>query len=113
QFHQFITTNFKWLYILASSLIVVCIIWLMFSRYARSRLGPADSKPEYSTLAWFAMLFTAGMGIGLVFFAVCEPVSHFTAPPAGEAGTGGASRSASHCGVCHWGLHPWAIYIVV
>lgn len=113
QVQQFITTNFKWLYILAASGIVVFVIWLLFSRYARIRLGPADSKPEYSTLAWFAMLFTAGMGIGLVFFAVSEPVAHFTAPPTGEPGIVEASQNAMNYVFYHWGLHPWAIYIVV
>src|SRR5699024_11554285 len=100
------TTNIKWLYILAASVIVVFVICLIFSRYARIRLGPADYKPEYSTLAWFAMLFTAGMGIGLVFFAVSEPVSHFTAPPTGEAGTVEVSGNGVNAVFYHWGLHP-------
>lgn len=113
QVQGFITTNFKWLYIVAASGFVVFVLWLLFSRYARVRLGPADSKPEYGTLSWFAMLFTAGMGIGLVFFAVSEPIAHFTAPPSGEAESTAAYQDAMNYTFYHWGLHPWAVYIIV
>ena len=108
-----ITTNFEWLYIFSASVFLVGVIVLMCSRYGRVRLGPSDSVPEYKTLSWFAMLFTAGMGIGLVFYAVSEPVTHFTGPPTGEGGTPEAAENAMLYTFYHWGLHPWAIYIVL
>lgn len=109
----FITTNFDWLYILAATGFVVFVLGVMFSRHGRIRLGPSDSSPEYGTLSWFAMLFTAGMGIGLVFFAVSEPITHFSGPPTGEGGTEQAAQNAMTYLFYHWGLHPWAIYIVL
>jgi choline/glycine/proline betaine transport protein len=87
------------------------------SPYGRIKLGPDDSTPDYSYLAWFSMLFSAGMGIGLLFFSVAEPISHFSlqVPPATDAepGTQGAAREAMNVTFFHWGLHAWAIYIVV
>ncbi|NHD19070.1 MULTISPECIES: BCCT family transporter [Actinopolyspora] len=111
--NSFITTNFEWLYILSATFFVVFVLAVMFSRFGTIRLGPPESRPEYSNLAWFAMLFTAGMGIGLVFYAVSEPITHFTGPPIGEAGTQGAAQRAMNFTFFHWGLHPWAIYIVL
>ena len=108
-----ITTNFEWLYIFSASAFVVFVIVLMCSRYGRVRLGPSDSTPEYRTISWFAMLFTAGMGIGLVFYAVSEPVSHFTSPPTGQGGTPEVAENAMLYTFYHWGVHPWAIYIVL
>jgi choline/glycine/proline betaine transport protein len=109
----FIATNFEWLYIFGATGFVVFVIWLMLSRYGSIKLGPNDSSPEYGTLSWFAMLFTAGMGIGLVFYAVSEPVTHFLGPPTGEGGTEQAATDAMAYTFFHWGLHPWAIYIVL
>ncbi|QGK70785.1 BCCT family transporter [Allosaccharopolyspora coralli] len=111
--NTFITMNFEWLYIIAASFFLIFVIVLMCSRYGSVRLGPPDSKPEYSKLAWFAMLFTAGMGIGLVYYAVSEPVSHYLEPPTGEGGTQEAAANAMNLTFFHWGLHPWAIYIVL
>ena len=93
---------------------MVFVVWLMLSRYGSVKLGPNDSKPEYSTLSWFAMLFTAGMGIGLVFYAVSEPVYHFREParPA-RAARPRPPPNAMNYTFYHWGLHPWAIYIVL
>ncbi|MFP5072572.1 BCCT family transporter [Pseudonocardia nantongensis] len=108
-----ITDNFEWLYIFSASAFLIFVVVLMCSRYGRVRLGPSDSVPEYRTLSWFAMLFTAGMGIGLVFYAVSEPVTHFTGPPVGEGGTAQAAEDAMLYTFYHWGLHPWAIYIVL
>jgi len=85
----------------------------MFSKYGRIRLGKDDDRPEFGNLAWFAMLFTAGMGIGLVYFGVAEPVAHFTTPPMGEGGTPAAAREAMNLTYFHWLLHPWAVYIVL
>ncbi|HZY64960.1 MAG TPA: BCCT family transporter [Rubrobacteraceae bacterium] len=108
----FITTYFGWFYIIGVSLLLIFTIGLLFTRYGRVRLGPDDSRPEFSTWAWFAMLFTAGMGIGLVYFGVAEPVAHFISPPVGEGGTDAAARQAMNLTFFHWLLHPWAIYIV-
>lgn len=110
---SFITTYFGWFYILGVSFMLVFVIWLMFSRYGNVRLGPDDSRPEFSNWSWFAMLFTAGMGIGLVYFGVAEPITHFNSPPVGEGGTAQAAREAMNLTFFHWGLHPWAIYIVL
>ncbi len=109
---NFIYTYFGWFFILAVSFFLIFIVGLSFTRYGRVRLGPDDSTPEFSTLAWFAMLFTAGMGIGLVYFGVAEPVAHFTSPPVGEGGTDAAAQQAMNLTFFHWLLHPWAIYIV-
>ncbi|PRW62427.1 BCCT family transporter [Actinopolyspora mortivallis] len=111
--NSFITTNFGWLYILSATFFVVFVLAIMFSRFGTIRLGPPESRPEYSNLAWFAMLFTAGMGIGLVFYAVSEPITHFTGPPVGEPGTPESAQRAMNFTFYHWGLHPWAIYIVL
>jgi choline/glycine/proline betaine transport protein len=111
--NSFIVTNFGWLYIFSATAFLIFVVVLMASRYGRIRLGPADSTPEYGTTSWFAMLFTAGMGIGLVYYAVSEPVSYLQEPPTGSAGTPEAARQAMFLTFFHWGLHPWAIYIVL
>lgn len=110
---SFITTYFGWFYILAVSFFLIFVVALLFTRWGRIRLGPDDSRPEFGTWAWFAMLFTAGMGIGLVYFGVAEPISHFTAPPVGEGGTREATETAMNLTFFHWGLHPWAVYITL
>src|SRR5699024_3224155 len=111
--NDFITTHFSWLYIFAASGFVIFVVIVMFSRYGHIRLGPANSSPEYGTMSWFAMMFTAAMGIGLVFFAVSEPVTHFQDPPTGEGGTAHAAQNAMTYLFYHWGLHPWAIYVLL
>lgn len=111
--NSWITTYFEWLYVFGASFFLIFVVILMVSRYGRVRLGPSDSTPEYGTLPWFAMLFTAGMGIGLVFYAVSEPVTHFTGPPTGAPNSTQAAQDAMLYTFYHWGLHPWAIYIVV
>lgn len=77
------------------------------------RLGPDDASPDFSTTSWFAMLFSAGMGIGIMFYGVAEPVLHFASPPVGEGGTVEAARKAMQLSFFHWGLHAWAIYAVM
>ena len=109
---EFIVTYFGWFYTVSVSFFLIFVVALMFSRYGRVRLGPDDSRPEFSTTAWFAMLFTAGMGIGLVYFGVAEPILHFNSPPMGEGGTDAAAQEAMNLTFFHWLLHPWAIYIV-
>ena len=108
-----ITEAFGWFFILAVSLFLVFCAWLSFGRFAHVKLGPDDSTPDYSNLSWFAMLFSAGMGIGLLFWGVAEPISHFQLdPPRAEPGTKAAARDAMLFSFHHWGLGPWAIYAV-
>lgn len=108
-----IITNTSWFYVLAVAFILVTVLYLGFSRYGSIKLGPDHSEPDYSMLTWFSMLFSAGMGIGLMFFGVAEPVMHFLAPPTGDAGTVEAAREAMKITFFHWGLHAWAIYAIV
>lgn len=109
-----ITRNFGWLYLWVVLGLVLLAGLLAFSRYGSLKLGAEDEEPEFSLGAWFAMLFAAGMGIGLVFWGVAEPISHFGAPPPGiTAGTPEAANAAMRYSFFHWGLHPWAVYSVV
>ncbi len=108
-----IVADFGWFYIAAVAGFLIFAIFLMFSRYGDVKLGPDDSEPDYSYLSWFAMLFSAGMGIGLIFFGVAEPIQHYASPPVGEGKTIAAAREAMVLTFFHWGLHAWAIYIVV
>jgi len=109
----FVVESFGWLYISAVAGFLVFVLYLMFSRHGDVKLGPDESEPEYSYLSWFAMLFSAGMGIGLVFFGVAEPIQHYANPPIGDGSTVEAARRAMTLTFFHWGLHAWAIYIVV
>ncbi|MCF7201432.1 BCCT family transporter [Pseudomonas oligotrophica] len=108
-----IIANVSWLYILAVAIILLMVTLVALSRYGDIKLGPDHSVPDYSYLTWFAMLFSAGMGIGLMFFGVAEPVMHFLSPPVGEGGTSIAAREAMKITFFHWGLHAWAIYAIV
>ncbi|MEJ7137936.1 BCCT family transporter [Amphibiibacter pelophylacis] len=106
--------RFGWFYLLTMLGFLAFAGFLAFSRYGNIRLGGEDAEPDYSTLSWFAMLFAAGMGIGLVFYGAAEPVSHYAAPPAGlDAQTTMAAREAMRYTFFHWGLHPWAAYAIV
>ena len=109
----FIVEGFGWFYILAVAFFLLFVLWLPFSRFAHVRLGKDDDRPEFSYFTWFAMLFSAGMGIGLVFYGVAEPIMHFGNPPRGTARGVDAAREAMNITFFHWGLHAWAIYIVV
>ncbi|APU12149.1 choline/carnitine/betaine transport [Actinoalloteichus fjordicus] len=108
-------TNTGWVFVLAASGFVVFILWLAASRYGNIPLGRDDEKPEFRTVSWIAMMFSAGMGIGLMFFGVTEPLSHYTAPPPGTvaAETNEAVSTAMATSLFHWTLHPWAIYAVL
>ena len=109
-----ITRNFGWFYLWVVLGLVVMALILAFSRYGDLKLGGEDDEPEFSIGAWFAMLFAAGMGIGLVFWGVAEPVSHYGAPPPGIAPhTPEAANAAMRYSFFHWGLHPWAVYSIV
>ncbi len=105
--------KFGWLYHLIVGMILLFSIYLAFSKYGKIKLGKDNEKPEYSTFSWFAMLFSAGMGIGLVFWGVAEPLSHYYEPPIGDAQSQVAAKNALPLTFFHWGLHLWAIYALV
>jgi len=109
--------NGGWAFVLAASGFVLFALWLAFSRYGKITLGKEGEAPEFRTVSWVAMMFSAGMGIGLMFYGVNEPLTHFATPP---PGTGGADapapermETAMATTLFHWTLYPWAIYAVV
>ena len=108
-----IVEKLSWFTILAVAIVLVATVYLGCSRFGCIRLGPDDSIPEHSLTSWFAMLFSCGMGIGIMFFGVAEPVMHFLEPPVGVGGTVPAAREALEITFFHWGLHAWAIYAAV
>ena len=111
-----INTNFGWFYIAAANIFVLACIFFAFSRFGKIRLGGPAALPEFRTAAWFAMLLSAGMGIGLMFWGVAEPVFHLNTPAPlfnVEPGTGEAAGAALATTLYHWGLHPWSIYALV
>lgn len=110
---NYLTTNFGWFYLMAMFFFVVFVAVLAFSKYGKIKLGEDDSEPDYSYISWFAMLFSAGMGIGLVFWGVAEPMNHFVNPIGVEAGTQAAADFSMMTSFIHWGIHPWANYAVV
>jgi choline/carnitine/betaine transport len=112
---KWIMVNTGWLFVLTASGFVIFVIWLALGRYGNIPLGRDDEKPEFRTVSWVAMMFSAGMGIGLMFYGVSEPISHFTSPPPGtvQAGDDAATQTALATTLFHWTLHPWAIYAVV
>jgi choline/glycine/proline betaine transport protein len=112
-FQTWLLTNFGWFYMASIAFFFGFVIYLAFSRFAHIKLGPDDSEPDYSYLSWFAMLFSAGMGIGLLFFGVSEPLTHFAQPPTGVGGTAQAAGRAMEITFFHWGLQAWSVYIVV
>ncbi|MCK0768488.1 BCCT family transporter [Chromohalobacter salexigens] len=119
---SFLTGNLDWFFILAANIFVVLAVVLIFTPLSKVRLGGANATPDFSYAGWFAMLFAAGMGIGLMFYGVSEPLTHFGTSLAGDGGAplGGAEgneQAAAHLGMAatifHWGLHPWGIYAIV
>ncbi|MFG2714599.1 BCCT family transporter [Streptomyces goshikiensis] len=108
-----VLANFAWLFVIAADVFLVMCVVLAISRFGRIRLGADDSEPEFTNLAWIAMMFSAGMGIGLMFYGVGEPLTHYLNPPpaSGAApGTGAAAQAALDYSFFHWTLTPWAIY---
>lgn len=127
---SWLTSNLDWFFITAGNLFVVVCLVIAFSPLGRVRIGGTEATPDYSYLAWFSMLFAAGMGIGLMFYGVSEPLSHFSSSLAGTTRENGvrtdwapldaapgdsiaATRLAMAATIYHWGLHPWAIYAVL
>lgn len=108
-----VVTNFDWFYTVAVTAFLVFLVLIAWSRYGDIRLGPDDAKPEFSFASWSAMLFAAGMGIGLMYFGVGEPLQHYLNPPTQEPGTAAAAREALTSTFFHWGFHAWAIYGVM
>lgn len=113
QVQSWIVENVSWFYILTLALILLATVFMAASRYGDIKLGPDHSEPDYKNASWFAMLFSAGMGIGLMFFGVAEPVMHYIAPPVGDPNTIEAAQEAMKLTFFHWGLHAWAVYAVV
>ncbi len=127
---NFLTSTFSWFFLLSGNLFVLLCLFLIVTPYGSVRLGGRDAVPDYSYTGWFAMLFAAGMGIGLMFYGVSEPISHYTSALGGTAADGGARTDWAPLGaaagdqaeaqrlgmaatIFHWGLHPWAVYAVV
>jgi len=108
-----IIENGSWFYVVSVAIILLTVLYVGFSSFGEIRLGPDHCKPDFSLPSWLSMLFAAGMGIGLMFFGVAEPVMHFLAPPTATIGTSEAVREAMKMTFFHWGLHAWAIYAVV
>ena len=110
----FLTNNFAWLYLIANLSFVIFGLFIGLGKYGNIRLGPDDSRPEYKTLSWFGMLFGCGMGVGLVFWGISEPISHFVSPAAGiEPGTADAAAFAMRASYMHWGVHAWGCYVII
>lgn len=110
----YISVHFGWYYLLIVSLFVVFCLYMIFSPYGKIKLGKPEDKPDFSYSTWFAMLFSAGMGIGLVFYGVASPISHYMkTPPTAEPGTRVALEDAMRITFFHYGIHAWAIYAVV
>jgi len=102
-----------WIYMLAVAGFLIFCLYLAFSRSGQIKLGPNESEPDYSFLSWFAMLFSAGIGIGLLFFGVAEPMTHFLAPPDADPRSIEAAKQAMQITFFHWGVNAWAVYAIV
>ncbi|WP_461179829.1 BCCT family transporter [Virgibacillus ainsalahensis] len=109
----FISNTFGWFYLLVTTGFVLLALFLIFGPYAKIKLGKPDDEPEYSYFTWFAFLFTAGMGVGLVFYGVTEPLTHYYSPPSAEPETVAAAEESMQYTLFHWGFHPWATYAVL
>jgi choline/glycine/proline betaine transport protein len=111
---QFLITHyFSWVFTFVTTVILLAMIYLLFSPIGKLRLGGPDERPEFSRVTWFAMLFSAGMGIGLVFWSIAEPISHYMNPPSGPGETLEAARQAMRITFFHWGFHAWAVYCMM
>ncbi|MCM2129481.1 BCCT family transporter [Larsenimonas rhizosphaerae] len=119
---NWLTAHLSWLFMIASNIFVLLCVGIIFTPLGKVRLGGSDAKPDHSYLGWFAMLFAAGMGIGLMFYGVSEPMTHYSDSMAGGASAplaiqaadpGQATDLGMAATIFHWGLHPWAIYAVV
>jgi choline/glycine/proline betaine transport protein len=110
---NFVANNGGWFFVLCVNIFLIFMIYLAFSKFGNIRIGGKDAKPEFKTISWFAMLFSAGMGIGLLFWSISEPMMHFMNPPLTEGGTPAAAQEAMNFTFLHWGFHAWGIYALV
>jgi len=108
-----ISNQFGWFYVLLMSALLLFVIFLLFSKYGNIKLGKDDDEPEFSYMSWIAMLFSAGMGIGLVFWGVSEPVMHYHNPAIPSINPLENAQAAITFTYFHWGLHPWALYALI
>jgi choline/glycine/proline betaine transport protein len=111
--NNWIVAEVGWFYLLSVGIFVVFLLGLAISPFGAIKLGPDESVPDYSYGTWIAMLFSAGMGIGIVFYGVAEPITHFSTPPDAEPRSAQAARDALEITFFHWGVHAWAIYAVI
>ncbi|MEJ1224008.1 BCCT family transporter [Sediminicola sp. 1XM1-17] len=110
---DFVADKAGWFYILSVNVFLIFMVYLALSKFGQLRIGGQNAKPEFKTLSWFAMLFSAGMGIGLLFWSISEPIYHFLSPPMAEGGTAEAAKEAMKFTFLHWGFHAWAVYALV
>lgn len=110
---EYLTTSFGWFYMLSVAFFLLFMVAIALSKWGSIKLGPDHAEPEYSFLSWFAMLFSAGYGIALLFFGVAEPVLHYSSPPEGPALTVDSAQQAMQISFFHWGFHIWGIYGLV
>ncbi|WP_417885773.1 BCCT family transporter [Zunongwangia sp.] len=110
---NYVADNGGWFFVLVVNIFLIFMLYLAFSKFGNIRLGGPKAKPEFKTGSWFAMLFSAGMGIGLLFWSIAEPIKHFVTPAIVEGGTAEAAREAMSFTFLHWGLHAWGIYALV
>lgn len=106
---DFVANKAGWFFILSVNVFLIFMIYLAFSKFGQLRIGGQSAKPEFKTLSWFAMLFSAGMGIGLLFWSISEPIYHFLSPPMAEGGTAEAAKEAMKFTFLHWGFHDSSI----
>ena len=112
--YLFLQNHFSWFYLLVTFCLVVFCIYIGFSKFGDIKLGPDDCEPEYNTLTWFAMLFCAGMGVGLVFWSIAEPIAHYIQPIEGiQSMSQDAMRFSIKSCFMHWGIHPWSLYAII
>jgi choline/carnitine/betaine transport len=112
---SWVTENTGWFFVSLASFFVIFVLWLALGRFGNIPLGRDGEKPEFRTVSWISMMFSAGMGIGLVFYGVAEPLYHYVAPPPGtvDGSTPEAIQTAMATSIFHWSLHPWAMFAVV
>ena len=110
---QAITQKTGWLFILGVNFFIGYSLWLAFGKFGQVRIGGPKAIPEFSLFSWFSMLFSAGMGIGLLYFGVSEPIQHFLTPPIPQTNTSDAAIQALNFTFLHYGLHAWSIYSIV
>ena len=112
-FQKWSTVNAGWFLILTVNVLLLLAFYLLASPVGKLRIGRDGERPEFGTLTWLSMLFSAGMGIGLVFWGVAEPILHFESPPNGDPSTARAASNATVLTFLHWGLHAWGIYCIM